>query len=108
MKTGYGIYVIALLCLTAESAAAQTAAARIVKAANTFVATLDDKQRQRVQFAWNDEEQRKRWSNLPVRMVQRAGLSMGELNPSQRSAAMDLLASALSRRGLEKVQQIME
>ena len=33
---------------------------------------------------------------------------MGELNAAQRSAAMALLASALSRRGFEKVQQIME
>jgi hypothetical protein len=32
---------------------------------------------------------------------------MGELNPAQRSAAMALVASALSPRGFEKVQQIM-
>jgi len=78
-----------------------------VKAANTFVSTLDEKQRQRVLFAFNDNEQRVRWSNLPVKMVPRAGLSMGELNASQRSAAMALLSSALSHRGFEKVQEIV-
>jgi hypothetical protein len=33
---------------------------------------------------------------------------MGELNGSQRSAALALVSSALSRRGFEKVQQIVE
>ena len=33
---------------------------------------------------------------------------MGELSPAQRSAAMALVASALSKRGFEKVQQIVE
>jgi hypothetical protein len=61
-----------------------------------------------VLFAFDDEKQRVRWSNLPVRMVPRAGLSMGELTAAQRSAAMALLSSALSRRGFEKVQQIVE
>ena len=33
---------------------------------------------------------------------------MGELSPAQRSAAMALVASVLSKRGFEKVQQIVE
>ena len=36
------------------------------------------------------------------------GLSMGELNAAQRSAALALVSSALSREGFEKVQEIME
>ena len=59
-------------------------------------------------FAFDDDKQRVRWSNLPDRMVQRAGLSMGELNAAQRAAAMAMLSSALSPRGFEKVQQIVE
>ena len=59
-------------------------------------------------FAFDDEQQRARWSNLPTTMVRRAGLSMGELTAAQRSAALALVSSALSRRGFEKVQQIME
>jgi len=61
-----------------------------------------------VQFAFDDAQQRTRWSNLPTRMVPRAGLSMGELTAAQRSAALALVAAVLSKRGLEKVQQIME
>jgi hypothetical protein len=87
---------------------AQTATSRIVGAANTFLATLDAKQRQTVLFAYDDEKQRARWSNLPTSMVARGGLSMKELNPAQRSAAMALVSSALSRRGFEKVQQIVD
>jgi hypothetical protein len=100
------ISTIAFLSLTA--AAAQTATSRIVSAANAFLQTLDQKQRQSLLFAFNDEAQRKRWSNLPVRMVPRAGLSLGELNAAQRSAALALVSSALSPRGFEKVQQIVE
>jgi hypothetical protein len=97
-----------LVLLSLAAAMAQTATPRIVKAANAFLATLDQKQRQSVLFAFDDEKQRVRWSNLPVRMVPRAGLSLGELGAAQRSAALALVSSALSARGFEKVQQIME
>jgi hypothetical protein len=90
------------------AAIAQTATSRIVGAANAFLSTLDQKQRQSLLFAFDDEKQRVRWSNLPVRMAPRAGLSLGELTPAQRSAALALVSSALSRRGFEKVQQIVE
>lgn len=90
----------------APPAVAETA--KVVKAAKDFLGTLDDKQRASVSFAFDDEKQRARWSNLPVRNVPRAGLKMGELSEAQRAAAMALVSSALSQRGFEKVQQIME
>ena len=108
MRRNHGVRVLALLCLVASAAAAQTATARIVSATNSFIATLDEKQRQRFQFAFDDQAQRVRWSNLPVRMVPRAGLNLGELSASQRSAALALVSSVLSRRGFEKVQEIMD
>jgi hypothetical protein len=98
----------AVVSLSLAAAMAQTATARIVSAANTFLSTLDQKQRQTVLFAFNDEKQRARWSNLPTTMVPRAGLSMGELTSPQRSAALALVSSALSRRGFEKVQEIVQ
>jgi len=94
------------LCVSGAADPAPTA--KIVSAANAFLATLDQKQRQTVLFAFDDEQQRARWSNLPVQMVPRGGISLKEMNPEQRSAAMALVASALSARGFEKVQQIME
>ena len=99
---------LVVIWLSVTAAMAQTATSRIVGAANAFLATLDQKQKQNVLFAFNDPKQRVRWSNLPTKMVPRAGLSMGELNATQRAGALALVSSALSRRGFEKIQQIVE
>lgn len=102
------VQVLALACLSATAVAAQTQTPSAVSAANHFLSTLNDKQRQDVLFAFDDEKQRTRWSNFPIAMVPRAGISLKDMNADQRSAVMALLASVLSERGLEKVQQIME
>ena len=102
------LYALTLICLPLTSAMAETATSQMVSAANTFLSTLDQKQRQSVLFAFDDEQQRKRWSNLPTTMVPRGGTSLKEMNSAQRSAAMALVASALSQRGFEKVEQIIE
>jgi hypothetical protein len=99
---------LVVMCLAAHAAEAQTATSRIVGAANHFLSTLNEAQRRNAIFAFDDEQQRARWSNLPISSVKRAGVAMGELNEAQKSAAVALLAVALSRKGLEKVHQIME
>src|SRR6476619_4286428 len=104
MSATRSIRVAMLVVMSLSAAMAQTATSRIVNTANKFLSTLEAKQRQSVVFAFDDQDQRTRWSNLPVRMVPRAGLSMGELTPAQRSAALALVSSALSGRGFEKVQ----
>jgi Protein of unknown function (DUF3500) len=98
----------ALLSLPASSVLAQSATSRVVSSANAFLSTLSASQQQSVQYAFDDETQRVRWSNLPIGMVPRGGIALKDLTPPQRTAAMTLLASALSPRGFEKVQQIME
>jgi hypothetical protein len=100
--------ILVLICLSLSTALAQTATTRIVSAANAFVSILDEKQRQKVLFAFDDEQQRKRWSNLPTGAVPRGGISLKEMTPAQRSAAVLLVSRALSQRGFEKVQQIMD
>ena len=99
---------LASLCLMADVASAQSTTAGIVKAANAFLATFDEKQRGSVLFAYDDEKQRVRWSNLPTAMARRGGMSLKDMNDAQRSAAFALLASVLSPSGFEKVQQIVE
>ena len=99
---------LAIILLAVGAATAQTVSSRIANSANAFLSALDAKQRERVLFAFDDQQQRQRWSNFPVRMVPRAGLSMGELTAAQRTAAMALLSSVLSQRGFEKVQQIVQ
>jgi hypothetical protein len=108
LRTIRAVGALALICASVTAAGAQTATSRIVSAANAFLSTLDERQRQNVLFAFDDAKQRANWSNLPVRMVPRGGVSLKDLNAAQRSAAMALVSSALSRRGFEKVEQIME
>jgi hypothetical protein len=97
-----------LATLALPASAAQSTASRITTAADAFLASLDDAQRQKVLFAFDDAQQRARWSNLPVTMVPRGGISLKDMTPPQRSAAMAMLAAALSKPGLDKVQKIME
>jgi hypothetical protein len=107
-RTARIIGALTLTCLSVNAAHAQTATSRIVSAANAFLSTLDPKQRSSVLHAFDDDAQRARWSNLPTKMTPRGGLGLGELSAPQRSAAMALVSSALSRRGFEKVQEIVE
>jgi hypothetical protein len=96
----------ASLSLTAATPANETA--KIVFAANTFLASLDAGQRRSVMYAFDDEQQRARWSNLPTGFVPRGGVALKNMTPAQRAAAMNLVATALSKKGYEKVLQIME
>jgi hypothetical protein len=88
------------------AAAAQTQ--KIVGAATAFLDTLDDTQRGKVSFAFDDAAQRIRWSNLPINMAERRGLRMGDLKQSQRDAVMKLLSFTLSKMGYEKVVAIID
>jgi hypothetical protein len=97
-----------LLLLSATAAFAQSATARLVRAADAFIGTLDEQQRKTVVVAFDDEQQRARWSNLPVTAVRRGGLNLKEMNAAQRTAVMAMLKAALSARGFEKVQEIVE
>jgi hypothetical protein len=108
MRRSRSLCLLALASLSLTSAVAQNATPRIVIAANKFLSTLDDKQRQSVSFAFDNEKQRQRWSNFPTGFVPRGGISLKEMNADQRSAAMALVSSVLSPKGYEKVLQIME
>ena len=100
--------IAALMAMAIATSAAQSGTAKVVVAANKFLGTLDEKQRKLVLFAYDDEQQRKRWSNFPVTMVPRAGLSLKAMSVDQRNTAMSLLSTVLSKRGFEKVLQIMD
>jgi hypothetical protein len=95
-------------CGMALAQSASTVAGNIVSSANAFLSSLDEGQRSKVLFDFNDAAQRVKWSNLPTTMVPRAGLKMGDLSGPQRKAAMGLLAATLSQRGYEKVLAIVE
>ena len=50
----------------------------------SFLTSLNDSQRSKVLFDFNDAAQRVKWSNFPTGMVPRAGLKMGDLTDAQR------------------------
>ena len=81
---------------------------KVVTAANALLETLDNTQRDKLSFGFDDAAQRVRWSNLPVSMAPHRGLRMGDLKPVQREAAMNVLSTVLSKMGYEKVIGIVE
>jgi hypothetical protein len=93
--------------LRVEPAKEGDATGKTVAAAKAFLATLDDAARAKVSFVFNSD-QKSKWSNLPVGMYKRNGLRWGDLSAAQREAALKLLATALSKQGLQKVKEIME
>lgn len=108
LKAVLAASVLVLGSLPLQAVAASPPIARIVAAAEAFLATLDDAQRKKVVYAFDDADQRARWSNLPVAMVPRGGISLKEMSAPQKAAALKLLASMLSPAGFEKIRQIME
>jgi Protein of unknown function (DUF3500) len=89
---------------TAVSNAGTTS--RVVAAASALLATMNDAQRMQGLFAF-DSPQRTGWSNLPSPIFRRNGWRLGDLTAPQRTAALALVAAALSREGYEKVTNIM-
>src|SRR5688572_4035024 len=77
-------------------AAGAAVTARVVAAANAFLATLGDAERARGTFAFTSS-QRTGWSNLPTGVFRRNGLRFGDLTTRQRDAALALVGAALSR-----------
>src|SRR5258708_5053977 len=68
--------------------------ARAVAAANAFLDSLDAKQRDKALLEFGSAK-RSGWSNLPVTMVARNGVRLGDLTKVQRAAAMDAVAAVL-------------
>jgi hypothetical protein len=80
--------------------------ANAVAKANAFLETLEGQQRGKALFEF-DSARKPSWSNLPVTMVPRNGLRLGELSKLQRAAALDAVAAVLSKEGFQKVIDIM-
>jgi hypothetical protein len=80
--------------------------AKAVAAAEKFLQSLDDKLRAKATFDF-DSNKRPQWSNLPVGMVPRNGVRMGELTKDQREAALAVVAAVTSADGYQKVLDII-
>ncbi len=72
--------------------------------ANNFLKTLSAEQKAKTRFSFTDEE-RYDWHYIPK---SRKGISLNDLNDTQKKAAFDLLHTALSDTGYNKARAIME
>ena len=98
--------VVAGLGFSPRDTAAQQAAISLtedmVSTVTTFLNGLSPEQRATASYGFNDEE-RLNWHFIPR---SRNGLSINEMNESQRELARQVMTTLLSARGYEKVGQI--
>jgi hypothetical protein len=117
-KFGVLVFMFALVYLTQSPQATAPAAsfenlndkkrtANAVASANAFLEALDAKLRTKVMLDF-DSAKKSNWSNLPVSMVQRNGVALGDLTKEQRVKAMSAVAAVLSKDGFQKVVDIMD
>ena len=85
-----------------EPTGVSTAAVR--EAANAFIATLTDEQRERTLYTVDDTEWRN-WAN--VHLFERQGVSVLEMTEGQRALAYELIRAGLSERGYQTSRDIM-
>lgn len=78
--------------------------APVIDAASAFLATLNQEQRGNIQFPVNDPEWRN-WAN--IHRFPRQGVSLGEMNQTQRESAYALLQASLSAKGYQTSRDIM-
>ncbi|MCC3302765.1 DUF3500 domain-containing protein [Arthrobacter sp. zg-Y895] len=87
---------------TTEETISSTAAA-----ADAFLATLSDEQRETVLHDYDDATKTTSWSNFPVTFVERAGLNLADLTDEQKTAALAVLQALLSDEAYDTVSGIM-
>ncbi|MER5526290.1 DUF3500 domain-containing protein [Streptomyces sp. NPDC002677] len=80
--------------------------AQVVKAANAFLATLSDEQRDAALYSFDDPVKKTGWSNFPIPVVQRNGLKLGDLTDEQQAAALKVMRAALSKQGYQELIDI--
>ena len=87
--------------------AAKPSPAAMAAAATKFLESLTPEQRQQAMFAFDGAE-RTHWHFIPTEMFPRNGLTLKQMNPSQRKLAHELLKAGLSQRGYMTATQIMD
>ncbi len=74
----------------------------MARAANDFLASLDEAQRAKARFAF-DSEERFNWHFIPR---ERKGLPLRDMTPAQRDAAFALLKTGLGQSGFSRAETI--
>jgi len=109
MKLRLSLLALLVLTLTTSAfvleraRAARAVEVRIVAAAETFLASLDETQKVKGHRSFEDAD-RFNWAFVPL---ERNGLPLREMNLSQRAAAFALLQSAMSTQGYLKATGVL-
>lgn len=101
---------LAVTVAAASTFTAEQAAVTMATSAGRFLASLTPEQKQKAQFAF-DSPERTHWHFIPTGpapMFPRNGLTIKEMQPSQRALAHDLLKAGLSQHGYMTATQIMD
>lgn len=77
-----------------------------LETAHDFIRTFSDEQKSKLIFAW-DSEERKKWSNLPAKIVTRAGFNFKQMTKAQRELFFVFLASSVGPEGYDRVAKTM-
>lgn len=84
----------------------EASGAASLQAAEALLATFDEETRAQFMFEF-DGETRAAWSNLPAGIVDRTGISIGEMSDEQRELLFVFLASSLGEEGYESVAEVI-
>ena len=92
----------------ASETVSQTSPVSATGAAQAFLETLSDEQREEAVLEFNDPD-RANWSNLPAGMLdfERNGVRLGDLDQVQVHAMGDFLGEALSEKGVALLEGIV-
>jgi hypothetical protein len=108
-KKFINLAVTACLCFSLLSCASNNPNSKMVTAAQTFLESLDAKQKAKVYADFGSKE-RTSWVFLPDKYVKpekkRFGLTLKEMNETQRQLGFKLLNSALSEQGQMTVSKV--
>ncbi len=96
------IILFVLLCLVLSR---QLAAQNLVEKATAVINSLNEAQKVKALYPFDTAE---RFRFMYVPLEDRKGISMNELNATQRAAVTDLLKTSLSQETVQKVESIMQ
>jgi hypothetical protein len=98
------------MSVASEEQGAESAGDKMIGAAQKLLDSLDDKLRAKATFAFDDEKERTHWRFTPREKDKkpiRNGVSLEEMNKSQKEAALNLLRAGTSLTGYDKATTIM-
>jgi len=98
--------VVAALSIATHSGLAASSTEAISEAAKLFLDSLDEEQAIAATLPL-DTDERATWSNLPIIMVQPAGVLIKDMNDEQKRAAHGLMRATMSSQGYAKFAGIM-